>query len=241
MTPSASFDKSEVTSPLFFSTFHSVYWWTPPIIEDLKARGYTRIAVVHDQNAFTQALYDYFIEEARAAGFEIVEDLETNPDVKDYRTEIARITNAEPDAIILWLSFWPNLGEFFKQADAVGLNLPVYTGVDVEADGFGKAYAEYVPTIRYPVPVASPGQAAFVEKYTAVYGKPPGSPSAASAYDAANLLVAALRSGAREPAEIAAYLRAVKNYPGVEASITFDELGQVSFRAYDLVVYDANE
>jgi branched-chain amino acid transport system substrate-binding protein len=234
--PSTSFDKSPIVSPLFFSTFHSTRWINEPIINDMKKKGYTRVIVLHDQNQFTQFAFDFFVEDAKRNGIEIIEDVATNPDTKEYRTEITKIKGRNPDAVYLLLSFWPNHGEFLKQADAANLKIPLYVTLDVQNERFMEAYGKFSNGIMYSWPEDGPHQQEFIEKYSEEYGHGPAAPSAMSSYDAANLLIAAMRTGAKTPEEISAYLKGVKDYPGTISTITFDEYGQVAYHPYYLKI-----
>jgi branched-chain amino acid transport system substrate-binding protein len=231
MSPSSSFDKVNVTSPLFFTTFHSLRWINAPINEDIEANQYRRVAIVYDQNAFTQAVHDFFVEEMERQGVEVL-SFETNPDAKDYRTQITKIRDSDVDAVYVLLAFWPNIGEFMKQASTQGLEAKFYTQIDVENEQYIPIYGRYSEGMLYPYPEA--GSPSFNEKYKAEFGIPASSPSGETAYDAANLLIAALRSGANTPQKISAYLRRVKNYDGVSGPITFDEYGQVAYKRYFL-------
>jgi branched-chain amino acid transport system substrate-binding protein len=241
MGPSTSFDKSPIVSPLFFSTFHSTRWINEPVINDMKKKGYKRVIVLHDQNEFTQFAFDFFVEDAKRNGIEIIDDVATNPDTKEYRTEITKIKGRNPDAVYLLLSFWPNHGEFLKQADAAKLDVPIYVTLDVQNERFMETYGKFADGVMYSWPEDGPHQQEFIEKYSKEYGHGPVAPSAMSSYDAANLIIAAMRAGAKTPQEISAYLKNVKEYPGAISKITFDKYGQVAYHPYYLkVVHDGN-
>jgi branched-chain amino acid transport system substrate-binding protein len=232
LTPSASFDKFAVSSPYFFSTSHSVRFRTIPIARHMRENGRGRIAIAHDQNAFVELVYGFFLEEAAKNNLTIMEDTPTDPGNKDYRTELLRLINSRADAIYAMLAFPENIGVFIKQARELGYEGPIYTTENVELESLVANYGRALEGVIYSYPDIGPEEEAFLKRYEAEYGRQPAAPSAMSAYDAANLLIMALKSGARTPGEIALFLREVKDYRGASNIISFDEFGQIANKDY---------
>ena len=79
----------------------------------------------------------------------------------------------------------------------------------------------------------APGWEAFVEDYEDVLQQTLRSRVPALGYDAAGLLMAALATGAREPAEVARALEGIQDYPGATGSLSIRD-GRV-VRTYHLV------
>jgi branched-chain amino acid transport system substrate-binding protein len=242
LVPSAPIDQGIEPSPYLFSTFHSLRWQTIPVAQDMAAHGYTRVAIIHDKQPFTEGMDAFFTEQAEELGIMIVDDIGVSTEDKDYRTDIIKLKADKPQAVYVLLGFWPNIGEFMKQADAAGFNTHFYSQVDVESPDYEPLYGAYSEELQYAKAAVSERENTFNEKYAAAYGSTPAVPSAATAYDAANLIIAALRSGATTSDEVSAYLKTVRNYEGASDSITFDESGQVSYHEYVLQqLGEANE
>ena len=113
----------------------------------------------------------------------------------------------------------------------LNINIPLVSTSSTENNNLLLEYGSVIEGILYAFPVDTPEYATFEHKYQEKYGTLPESPSAATAYDAANLLFDALAQGESKE-EVASYLHAVKDYPGASNSITFDTSGIVSSKEY---------
>ena len=128
----------------------------------------------------------------------------------------------------------PSKGIVMKQMRELGMNIPFFSVESTQNNKLLENYRKDIEGIIYPFPAEAPAYATFEQEFAEKYGHTPNSPSAASAYDAANLIIAALRSGATTPAEVSAYLHKVKDYPGASNTITFNEQGIVAQKAYEI-------
>lgn len=235
ITPSASFDQAPTTSSLAFSTYHSSRWANEPVITDMNDKGYKRIAVVRDPNSFIQIMYDYFKADAQKNNIQIVADFEQSANSKDYKTIIEKIKEQKDvDAVYVLTSFWPNTGEFMKQQQMLEMDLPMYTLPEVENEEYLNNYGQYSENVMYMQISDTEQKTIFLKRFKERYGHTPTTSTAENAYDAANLIIKAMRSGAKTPEEIATHMRSIQNYDGVSARITFDEHGQVAYKEYHL-------
>jgi len=72
--------------------------------------------------------------------------------------------------------------------------------------------------------VESPGRLRFEQAFEALFQRsPPGDGSAALGYDAASLLLLAVRAGARTPADVARALEQVRAFPGATGVLSVEE------------------
>lgn len=235
ITPSASFDKMPFErGPTLFSTSHSIRWMNGPIIDDMKRKNYTRIAIVHDSIPYVQRRYEFFMEDAEHENITVALDFLTDPSSKDYRTILTKIKEADVDAVYVPTGVWSNFGEFAKQARTLGLDMQFYSSQDIAIPDFFATYGKDADGVLYDWLATSPRGEEFLHLYEGAYGATPTSPSADRAYDAAALIVRALEAGASTPEEIAQHLTDLDGYEGMSGMITFDEYGQVAHYPYVL-------
>ena len=118
-----------------------------------------------------------------------------------------------------------NMIPFLNQANEFGLNKPVFSGTNTETEELAKAYSAYPPRV-FKGKIGREDRA-FTAAYKSRYGEDPYIP-AANAYDAAKLIIAAFKSGARTGPEIRNFLTNVKDFPSAAfGTMSFDEKGAV--------------
>lgn len=221
-------------SPYFFDVWPTERQEVIPLVAFMKSQNYTRIAVVYSQNDWSVSMKDNFVDEASRQSLHIVKEFATAPDESDFRTVILELKQLSIDAIYAPFAFYPGQGAFSKQAKELNLALPFYSSSGTENPILLEAYPEIEGTI-YPYPARDEKEQEFLDKYEARFDSPPA-PSAAYAYDSVRLVAEALRSGAATSAEIADYLRSVRDYQGVSNTITFDENGRVTQKPHIIKV-----
>ena len=121
-----------------------------------------------------------------------------------------------------------------KQMRELGIQLPIVSTVSTESENLLKNYGKEIEGIIYPFPIEMPKYQEFSTKFRAKYGELPGSPSAATAYDATKLLIMALQSGATTPDEVSIHLHKIQAYEGVSNRITFDAQGIIASKEYQV-------
>lgn len=204
----------------FFNLWPSEKQEIVPLVGYLLSKNISKIALVYSQNEWSESMKGVFIEEAGANLIDVVRSFATAPDESDFRSVILAIKGLEVDAVYAPFAFYPSQGAFSKQAVELNLSIPVYSSSGTENPDLLKSFPQIEGTI-YPYPRRGTGEEDFTDRFELRYGRRP-SPSAAYAYDAMNLVIAALRDGARDPEGFARFFSSVKGYPGVSNSITFD-------------------
>ncbi len=96
---------------------------------DLKAK---KAAILYDVSSdYSQGLREYFVKDYKALGGKIVADEGHRADDVDFRAQLTKIKQAQPDVLVL-----PTMGKCLplaiKQAREMGLMIPIIGG-----DGFG--------------------------------------------------------------------------------------------------------
>ena len=195
-------------------------------VEDLGAQ---KIAILHDQDDYGKGLAFFFSREARRRGAEIVGKFPVTPDELGPPARAA--LQAKPDLIFIacvYATAAP-ICHFLRSAR--------FPGVILGGDGLisemflkeaGKA-AEGVYHTLYTDP-GSWRMQNFRRQFEKAFGHPPIF-WAAFAYDAAGLILAALREGHTSREEVKAYLdllgKKLPPYPGVTGDIAFNQEGDI--------------
>ncbi len=182
----------------------------------------------------SQQLKDIFTEEADKIGLEIVDDFATQPDAKDFKTEIAKMKDLDFDIVYTPFAFYPSLGEFLKQSYVLKLDKPIYSTMQADNNDLLNEYGGYMEGIIYPFPSPIKNYEEFESKFEGKFGIKPSNPISANAYDTINLLVMAFENGAENSDDIINFLKSVEDYQGASNIITFNEFGGIEQKEYYL-------
>jgi len=200
-----------------------------------------RIAVVFINNDWGIVAKDNFIKGVQKLGGEIVATEPYLPEQgKDFSAIITKVQQSNPDLLFIG-SMYTDTALIAQQARKANFN--------VELIGTGSLYSEeliklggsaveglHLTCSFYPLD-SRPEVQDFVESYQAKYGKSP-TMFAAQAYDAANLMIEALKAGATDRTSLRDKLAAIKNFPGVTGKTSFDENRNVDKALMKLIVKD---
>lgn len=203
------------------------------VINELKL---TKSAAIHDGSPYGQGLAQAWIDAFKAAGGEVVGDLEAvTVGEKDFRATLTKIAANQPQ-IIFFGGFWPEAAVLVTQKAEVGMKDTVF----ISADGtFSADFIKAIPEAAQGV-YASFGSAqqgasysAFVTAYEAAGGKKENIVFGPATYDAVRVLTEALKKVAKVNADgdlvigrkaLADAVRQVK-IDGVTGGISFDNTG----------------
>ena len=232
ITPSSYDTVAKEQSTQLFSTYTPFAYQITALVPHFKEHDMKRFAIVYAEEFFANTMADLFKEQAKINGWEVIA-YKIPTQTKDYKTVIMKIQEQNVDGIycLLWD---PDMGTFMKQMHEQKFKKPMFSVDSAEDYDLLRNYGTYMEGIVYPVPVPGKTYDAFEEAYTTKYKEKPMSMSGATAYDATNLVIEALRTGANTPQEIAKYLHARKPYEGASGTITFDENGIISERTFTL-------
>jgi branched-chain amino acid transport system substrate-binding protein len=200
-----------------------------------------RIAVVYINNDWGIVAKDNFIKGVQKLGGEIVATEPYLPEQgKDFSAIITKVRESNPDLLFIG-SMYTDTALIAQQARKANFN--------VELIGTGSLYSEeliklggsaveglHLTCSFYPLD-PRPEVQDFVTSYQAKYGKAP-TMFAAQAYDAANLIIEALKNGATDRASLRDKLAAVKDFPGVTGKTSFDKNRDVDKALTKLIVKD---
>ncbi len=202
-------------------------------VNNLRAK---KAAVLTDiKSDYSTGLAQFFTQNFRALGGTIVSSQNYSAGALSFSAQLQQIKAANPDVVFV-PGYYTDIGPIAKQARAIGLNVPFLGGDGWDsqdlvpgAGGPGGALEGSFFTDHYSVNSPDPLVKSFVGAYTAAYGAAPDS-EAALGYDAAGVLIAALKSlpapadgNYASPAsrsQLRDAIAATKGYKGVTGTIT---------------------
>jgi branched-chain amino acid transport system substrate-binding protein len=197
----------------------------------LKTLKPKRVAVIHDKTAYGQGLADFF-QKSLGNAVEVVYYggiVQRDP---DYKAVLTAIKEKRPDAFFFG-GVYPEAARLVRQAKEVGLAVPMITGDGVYDPTFiniaGKAAEGTYVTFGKDASGLATAKG-FNEKYRARYGEP--GPYSIYAYDAANIILTAIRETAStDGAKVADYISRT-TFKGAFGDISFDQNGDVTVAPY---------
>jgi len=142
-------------------------------------------------------------------------------DSQDFKTELLRIKEADPDSVYIQVTFQQIAARQLRQ---IGIEAPVY-GVLTDEDRIigAQGTLEGATILSSLTPTA-----AFTQKYKEEYGKEPDIGSD-TAYDAVMLVAKAItETKSTDPTALKDYIRSLDRYTGGSGELTFDGAGGVT-------------
>jgi branched-chain amino acid transport system substrate-binding protein len=207
-------------------------------IKDLKKK---KIAVIYIKNDWGLVAKDNFIKGVKNLSGEIVAEEPFLPEQgKDFSAIITKVKATNPDLLFI-AAMYADTSLIAQQARKADFKVDLMGTGSLYSDELlknGGAAIEglYLDCSFYPQD-QRPEVQEYVAAYTQKYGKAP-TMFAAQAYDAANLIIEALKAGATDRKSLRDKLATIKDYPGVTGKTTFDENRNVQKALTKLVVKD---
>jgi ABC-type branched-subunit amino acid transport system substrate-binding protein len=194
------------------------------LAEMILARGIERPAVLRVNDRDGRVGVMEFVQGARLLGHPVVIELRFANGDTDFRPQLSRIREMEPDALVVW----GNPGEaagIVRQARDLAIDLPIFGFTRMATDLFLEAAgdaAEGIVVVAAMNPErGDPAWVEFFDRYRQRWDEAPDS-FAAHAYDGMTLLIEAVRIAGLNRARIRDALFDVGSYHGVTGEIRFD-------------------
>lgn len=192
--------------------------------------GYKAVALLHDNSSYAKGL----AEESRAAlekaGIRVIFFDALTPGERDYTAILTKLKAADPD-LVFFTGYYPETGMLLRQKKEMSWNVPMMGGdaanhQDLVKIAGPEAAAGYF-FISPPLPQDMDTQEAkdFLAAYKAKYNSVPVSVWAVLAGDAYKAIEAALAAGKADPEAMTAWLKELKDLPGLSGSLGFDAKG----------------
>lgn len=198
-----------------------------------------KIAVIYINNDWGVVAKDNFIKGVQEAGGEIVDVEAYLPEQgKDFSAIITKIREKNPDMLYLGCMY-TDAALIAQQTRKANFNIDLIATASVYSDELlklgGSAVEGFHMTCSFYPGDTRPEVQDFVKRYTEKYGKNP-TMFAAQAYDAANMVIKALKDGATDRKSLRDKLAAIKDFPGVTGVTSFDENRNVKKEISKLVI-----
>jgi branched-chain amino acid transport system substrate-binding protein len=192
-------------------------------VSDLKKK---KIATIYINNDWGVDANKYFVGEAKNLGAEVIAEEAFTPGEKDFSAIISKLKRQEPDLVYL-PTFYADFTAIMNQAErarfkpTVLANSSLFSVKTLEMGG--KAVEGTMIPVNYFNSDPRSAAQIFTNDYKALYGAEPNQ-FAALAYDAAGLLVAALKAvGTDSRAKVREGLLGLKGYEGATGPISYAE------------------
>jgi branched-chain amino acid transport system substrate-binding protein len=192
----------------------------------LKAR---KVFVIDDKTTYGKGIADEFQKEILRLGATVLGHEGITQGEKDFSPLLTKIKALSPD-LIFFGGMYPEGALLVRQARSLGLDAQWLGGDGIYVSAFidlAKEDAEGVYCTFIGADVSSLASAKnYIETYNGRFGQPHMGPYSAYAYDAANIIIEAIRKAAKKDRNaILAQVRATKDFPGVVGVTNFDQKG----------------
>ncbi|TZE83229.1 ABC transporter substrate-binding protein [Calorimonas adulescens] len=205
-----------------------------------KELGLKRFAVMYTNNDYGLALKNAFTDTAKTLGEVVGVEAYMDGD-NDFRAQLSKLKQQNPDALYIG-GYYTEAAKIAQQAKQQGLDNVVLLGGDgfyspqlVELGGDAVEGAVFTAGFFSGDP-AEPVQK-FVSAYKAKFNAEPDM-FAAQAYDAANIVLNALKKAGPDSKAIREEMAATKDFPGITGVTSFDEQGDAVKQVLILKVVD---
>jgi len=209
-------------------------------LQDLKAR---RVAILSSvSNAYSVGLAKFFRETFRSAGGEITAEPKYSEGDKDFRAQLTAIKAAGADAVYV-PGYYTEAALIVRQGRELGLTMPFIGGDGWVADELlqigGPALNGCYYSTHFSPENRDPAVQAFVKKFRARWSGANPDAFAALGYDAAYVLVDAIRrAGTTDGPALRAALARTRDFAGVTGATTIDANRNASKPAAIIAIRD---
>ena len=207
-----------------------------------KRLGIRDVAIVYINNDYGVGIVDTFEKAFTALGGKILAEEAFSQGAVDFRAQLTKTAALHPDGV--YIVGYKELGNLLKQAYEMGLKTQFMSTVMFEDPDILAVAGKAADGVIYSARAYDPnGNNPVVRKFVADFNKRYGGiPDifAAYAYDAARILVHAMKEGDTTADEIKRALYAIHDFPGVTGTTTFDKNGDVTQPAYLKTVKDGH-
>jgi branched-chain amino acid transport system substrate-binding protein len=196
----------------------------------IKTLGCKNVAVMDDKSTYGQGLADAVAGRVPTDGGTVVDREHIDATSSDFKAQLTTVKGKTPD-IIFYGGYSPQAGPLTKQAHDLGLTVPVIGGDGMQDDQYISLAATAAngnfASNAGPAHNLMNGYDAFSAKYKAKFGQDVFQ-YAPQAYDATNIVIAAIKASGSDTAKILAAVAATKDFQGVAQSYSFNSTGDVT-------------
>jgi branched-chain amino acid transport system substrate-binding protein len=196
--------------------------------------GLKSIAMIWDQDSYSAMMTRLFRESAPSHGLSITGEHEMPTGNQDFRTVIAKLKAAKPDAVFISFLAAHTKASFLRQAKDLGLTARILSAADIQDDAVLKSFGHFMDGVVYTYPIASENEAAFRAAYAQKYNADPQGPAAVNAYDAVRIVAQALELAPEGGAALRDALLRVRIAGAFIPDLGFDTKHQVAGGEFEI-------
>jgi branched-chain amino acid transport system substrate-binding protein len=219
------------------------------LLRYMAAANHRRVALVSSQDAFGDGGRKELLAQAKASGIEVVFDEKYTMEDADLSPLLNKIKRTNAQAVVNWSSSRAPvvMTTNYRQ---VGIELPLYHSHAVLSPAFLKATGAAAEGVMLAGPKLDAADALddqdpqkavigdYRAKFRAKYNEEPNQFGAA-AYDAMNILVAAIGRTGGDDAKLCGALEGTRGHVGVYGNFTYSAADHAGLTADSLVMYRA--
>ncbi len=200
------------------------------MVDDMKAKGITKVAVARDASGFGEGIPEMLTEIGKSAGITVTTVQKFAPDATDFTSQMLGLRDSAPQAVLIW-GIPPAAGLAQKAYKQLALNVPVYQSHGIGNQAFLDTAGDTANGLLAPMGrmlVANQlkdddPQKAVVTKFIADFkAKYNASPStfAGHAYDGFMIAVEALKKAGTDANKLRDAIEATSKWPGISGVFT---------------------
>ena len=201
------------------------------MLKDMQAKGIRKIAIVNSDVAFGTSGRDSLDKGAGAYGIAVVARETFGNSDTDVTPQLTKVRASDAEATVIWAT-GPGLAIAAKNHRALGIKTPLYLAHSSNDFNFLRLAGDAANGVLLPssklyvtaaLPASDPQKAVvegFVADYQKKYGKPPAT-FAGNGYDAAMMLIAAIRKAGTDPVKLRDAIEATRDHVGVTALYSY--------------------
>ncbi len=219
------------------------------MLAHMKSRGLKKLALVTTQDGFGSGGHDAVVGLAGKYGVEVVFDDKYKMDDTDITPMLSRIKKTNADSVLNWSSRRAPVVMTMNYRQ-MGLKLPLFhshaslsrgflKAAGKNADGIVVSAAKFYGSEKLP---ESDAQKKVIQGYRESYQAKWGEPAnqfGAAAFDAFNILVAALKTAGADNEKLRAAIENTNKYVGISGEFTYSPTDHGGLTRNSLVMYQA--
>ncbi|MEA2656085.1 MAG: branched-chain amino acid transport system substrate-binding protein [Chloroflexota bacterium] len=205
--------------------------------------GCKNVAVMDDKSTYGQGLADQVNSQVTKDGATVVDREHVDATTSDFTAQLTTIKGKHPD-VIFFGGYSAQAGPLTQQARKLGITVPIVMGDGCQDSDYvklaGTDAANNFASNAGPAHTLMTGYAKFSADFKAKFGIDVFQ-YAPQAYDATNMIIAAVKSNGGTKAGILTGVAATKGFVGIAQTYTFNANGDVTegiFTIYKVVGAD---
>ncbi len=194
----------------------------------VKEAEYSKVAVLYSADEYGKGGGEAAVETLKSLGTDPVAVETFNPGDKDYTPQLLKFKQAGAEAVIYW-GFYVDGSIVAKQIHELGLDVQMLGGTGLNNPKFVELSGEASEGVLFGSPFipSDPAIKEYVDNYQEKYNEVPDM-SGACGYDAAQLVVQAIKEVGADREKINEWLHNVKDFEGVTGVLNGNENGDLN-------------